>query len=303
MTRAAAYNIAVLLVLAAAAPASAQPASWLEGEWRAWIPLDRDSIQVLVDVAPVRERWFAEVDVPALHAEDYLVEIEPRGRDVALTIDAAHVTLLIRQTGNPRTLRAYIDDGGRRTTVTLTRVGEARLSDALRNLQFTGIARLQDLSPSAVELRAQFNADRSDTRLVMLLSPSSPSSQNAARTISADVLRRLKGDGLRVYAVWESILRADNEAAALTAAALVSDPRVTHFWATSPMAGTKFQDVIGVGSRSVWNVYLVYPPGVVWGDEVPRPSLFMLQMPGGPPSRRLVPSVLADSLRAALERK
>ncbi len=297
-----AFHLAALLALAAGS-VHAQPASWLEGEWRTWIPLGRDSVQVLVDVAPVRDRWFAEVDVPALHAENYLVEIEPRGREVLLTIDAANVSLRVQQTGNPRKLRAYIDDGPRRIPVTLTRVGEARLSDTLRNLQFTGVANVEELSSNAAELRSQFNADRSDTRLVMLLSPSSPSSQNGARTISSDVLDNVKGGDLRVYAVWESILRTDNAPAALTAAALVSDPRATHFWATSPAAGTKFQSVLGVGSRAVWNVYLVYPPGVVWGDDVPAPSFFMHQMPGGPPSRRLVASVLADTLRATLDRK
>jgi hypothetical protein len=106
---------------------------------------------------------------------------------------------------------------------------------------------------------------------------------------------------LRVYAIWEPILRNDNHKSALQAPKLIPDARVTHYWIDGHDVGEMFQRPIQLKREPAWDVYLVYPAGVVWGDEVPVPEYFQHQLGGRLPKElRLDGEVLAQRIRTML---
>ena len=104
-----------------------------------------------------------------------------------------------------------------------------------------------------------------------------------------------------MYAVWEPILKTDNERAARKATALLDDPRVEHYWVSTRDVGKLFQDPIGLTTEPAWDVYLVYPRGVSWDQSPPRPAFFMHQLGGRlPAEKRLHATKLAARLKAIL---
>lgn len=112
----------------------------------------------------------------------------------------------------------------------------------------------------------------------------------------------LPDSNLRVYAIWEPILRSDTEASAKRAPSLLPDPRVAHFWVASRDVGRMFQPAIALKTEPAWDVYLVYAPGVRWGDAVPVPDYFQHQLSGRlPKEQRLDGAVLVARLREFLE--
>lgn len=106
-----------------------------------------------------------------------------------------------------------------------------------------------------------------------------------------------KGD-LVVYAVWEPILRTDDERSSRKATTLFTDARVINYWAPTQEVGGFFQNPIGLTGEPAWDVYLVYPPGVTWnGDTPPTPEFFMHQLGGRlPDGLRLDGDRLRDEL-------
>jgi hypothetical protein len=60
--------------------------------------------------------------------------------------------------------------------------------------------------------------------------------------------------------------------------------------------------VLGLEREVAWDVYLVYPPGVVWeGETPPSPAAFMHQLSGRLPADRHLdgPGLAADLRRVA----
>jgi hypothetical protein len=92
--------------------------------------------------------------------------------------------------------------------------------------------------------------------------------QKGARVVQQEVLDVVDTTELRAYAIWEPILQNDNHKSALQATTLIPDARVTHYWVDGRDVGKLFQHSIEL-NETAWDVYLVYPPGVVWGDEAP----------------------------------
>jgi hypothetical protein len=120
--------------------------------------------------------------------------------------------------------------------------------------------------------------------------------------VQGSVLEKVSSESLAVYAVWEPILRTDDERSSRKATALFQDARVVNYWTDSQDFGEAFQPVIELTTEPAWDVYLVYPPGVVWqGDEPPRPGFFMHQLGGRlPDAQRLDGPRLADEIRKLL---
>ncbi len=126
--------------------------------------------------------------------------------------------------------------------------------------------------------------------------------QSGARVVQQEVLETVSDPNLRVYAVWEPILRSDNEESAKLAPRLIPDPRVTHFWVASRDVGKMFQAPIALKTEPAWDVYLVYPPGVRWGDSVPVPEYFQHQLGGRlPKEQRLNGPGLAQRIQSLIE--
>jgi hypothetical protein len=93
------------------------------------------------------------------------------------------------------------------------------------------------------------------------------------------VLKTIDSPELRVYAVWERILRSDSERAARKATTLLPDSRVTHYWADSEGLPRLFARVLPIKSGPAWDVYLIYPAGTEWtGPTPPGPKQYMHQL-------------------------
>lgn len=101
--------------------------------------------------------------------------------------------------------------------------------------------------------------------------------------MQGSVLETIDSRQLAVYAVWEPILRTDDERSARKATALFPDERVQNYWG---------------------DVYLVYPSGVTWNEDgPPRPEFFQHQLGGRiPDSQRLDGPELAGGIRKLLAR-
>jgi len=115
------------------------------------------------------------------------------------------------------------------------------------------------------------------------------------------VLEHIDDGDLKVYAVWEPILRTDDERAARKATVLLDDPRVEHFWISTRDVGEMFQEPINLTAEPAWDVYLVYPRGVTWDSSPPEPAYFMHQLRGRlPDASRLDAAQLAKRLEVTL---
>lgn len=110
------------------------------------------------------------------------------------------------------------------------------------------------------------------------------------------MLEGIADDDLRVFVVWEPILRPDNERAARRATTMLDDPRVTHFWTMTRDVGTSFETPIGLKGEPAWDVYLLYPRGTRWEEAPPPPDFYMHQMRGRLPEDRVL-----DGRRLAAE--
>ena len=82
------------------------------------------------------------------------------------------------------------------------------------------------------------------------------------------------------------------------------DSRVRNYWTGTLDLGTLFQPAIELATEPAWDVYLVYPPGVVWEEKSPpRPDFFMHQLGGRlPDDRSLDGPKLKSVLRETLAR-
>jgi len=118
--------------------------------------------------------------------------------------------------------------------------------------------------------------------------------------VQTEVLDLIGGGEPEVFAVWEPILKADDEGMAHRAAVLLPDPRARHFWAPDQRLGRSFQDRIGLDGEPAWDVYLVYLPGISWDDPEapPRPTYFMHQLRGRLPETQVLDG---NRLRSFLE--
>ena len=125
--------------------------------------------------------------------------------------------------------------------------------------------------------------------------------QKGARVVQQEVLDVVDAMDLRVYAIWEPILRNDSHKSALQAPKLIPDARVTHYWVDGRDVGGLFQKPIQLKREPAWDVYLVYASGVVWGDEVPVPDYFQHQLGGRLPKElKLDGKVLAQRIQGML---
>ena len=136
-----------------------------------------------------------------------------------------------------------------------------------------------------------------------ILSPSAFGSRTALRIVQRYVLDRIASPDLRVYVVWEPIVRADTEQASYAASRLVSDPRVQQFWSASRFTGRSFGNLSGKDGKPIWDAFLIFGRDTRWADAPPSPDRFRLaQMPGGElqADRKMNGTKLAEDIEAKL---
>lgn len=115
------------------------------------------------------------------------------------------------------------------------------------------------------------------------------------------VFEGITSEKLRGYAVWEPILRTDDQRSARKATTILPDSRVRHYWVDGQEVGEMFQAPLGLEGEPAWDVYLVYPAGIEWtGKRPPKPAYFMHQLGALPAGQRLDGKKLAARLRQAM---
>jgi hypothetical protein len=103
----------------------------------------------------------------------------------------------------------------------------------------------------------------------------------AARWAQQDLLERLPNAPLRVYAVWFNMYPSDTRSK--WPAALLTDPRVLHYWDEQRLSGTRYlahlpamiarraPETMQPSADAMWDAFFVYAPGNRWQDPVPVP--------------------------------
>lgn len=131
-------------------------------------------------------------------------------------------------------------------------------------------------------LRAEFNREPSNLRIILLLSPTCPTCLEGASAIE-EVLKRHPDGQITVFAVWEPMLSTDWSKPGTGALERLGDRRVRQFWdadhtvaaALGTMEKTTQLDPGCCKRRGVlWDLIAAYPPGPAWGDTLPRPTFF-----------------------------
>jgi len=91
------------------------------------------------------------------------------------------------------------------------------------------------------------------------------------------LLDDLRGQDVKVYAVWQPILPSDARFTVGRATKSLPDPRVTHFWDGDNELATSFSPVLAIDGPT-WDVYLLYDKGAEWKDSPPKPVYWQEQL-------------------------
>lgn len=93
------------------------------------------------------------------------------------------------------------------------------------------------------------------------------------------LFERHQSERLSAMIVWLPMRIRDNPGTAATqAATFVDDRLLLQGWDAEREIGTAFEKTLDL-TRTAWDVYLVYEPGITWTDELPpKPSYWMHQL-------------------------
>lgn len=154
-------------------------------------------------------------------------------------------------------------------------------------------------------LRTRFNQEQGTVRVLLLLSPTCSECLRGASEIKKKVLEKLRDTDVRVYVVWQPILKSDNVDRVAAATTRLDDPRVSHFWdSKAELAGEypgilRFEDdlpgtdiysffrrLLALYDRlfqcssalPAWDVYLLFDRSARWNGEPPTPAFWMHQL-------------------------
>ncbi len=156
---------------------------------------------------------------------------------------------------------------------------------------------------SVEELRQAFNEAQDDVRLVSLLSPTCGECIEGHEVVK-QMFDRFESDDLKALNVWLPMLQDDNSSAATEQAGTFQDERIlTEGWDEKRVIGKAFEKTLDL-TRTAWDVYLVYEPGVTWEDELPpKPTFWMHQLTedsGADQEYCLNPGALASEIKKVL---
>lgn len=125
--------------------------------------------------------------------------------------------------------------------------------------------------------------------------------RQGASVIQNEVLNSVGDPSVRVLVAWVPILATDSKAPGSDTIALASDKRATHYWDAKGRLPVLFQKTLGLRSECpAWDVYLIYPPGVTWENEPPKPVYWQHQLGGVTAAPRLEGKTFATELRKVL---
>lgn len=126
--------------------------------------------------------------------------------------------------------------------------------------------------------RAAFNRQRDAVRVVELVSPTCPACLEGVSKIQQTLFASELSPHLLGFTIWVPMLGGTARNVP-DAAAVASDPRVSHYWDGSNDLGTTYERILPVATGPAWDVYMLFAPGVVWKDvDPPKPSFWMHQL-------------------------
>ncbi len=143
------------------------------------------------------------------------------------------------------------------------------------------------LDGTAQPLRAAFNRDRGNVRLLFLVDPICPGCLRGLADMGDDLLSKLPaGAAVKVYVVYEPVIGGKTKDIP-AAAALLRYPTAMHYWNPTGDFGRQMSHALNYwnGHRWVyaWDTWLIYPADAVWtGTAPPQPAFLMHQLGGLP---------------------
>ena len=115
------------------------------------------------------------------------------------------------------------------------------------------------------------------------------------------MLDKVDSDNLSVHVVWTPVLASDKRSSVDRAHKLfVKDDRAVQYWDGDQSLGKTYGELMELpnGRDLAWDIYLVYEPGVEWGDKPPMPDYWMHQL--GRDERSLNADTLRESIVSML---
>jgi hypothetical protein len=287
--------LGILIGLAAEAEAPR-----LDGHWEGWIDVRPAQFEVYMklDLARAADGSLTgHLSYPDQETRQYgLDTVKVDDDDVLITSTDEHGTVSVfqgRSVEGGKVLRGVLTEGGRIAPFELR-----------RTLALPAIPpEVQTLAPDGAELKALFNRDQEKVRLLLIFSPTCSTCRAGARLVERHLLERLRDPHLDVYVVWEKLGPHDSAAAAAQAAALLSDPRIHHFWSPDHFASTALRGPVGLERTPAWDVFLLFGKGKRWDAAPPSPDSFMhdqKQNPELPKDRLLNADTLATEAKTLL---
>lgn len=155
------------------------------------------------------------------------------------------------------------------------------------------------------DLRAAFNAESDQTRLLLLLSPTCTVCLRGASAVE-DILSSTSRP-VRVLVVWEPVIKTDLAPPTTSTLSRISDLRAMQYWdpdralsahlvsvarAEPSWVRPEDRERFVADDFIVWDAAIVFPPGSRWDSTLPQPSFS-----GGP----VVDNI--DTIRAALSER
>src|SRR5258708_7925003 len=124
--------------------------------------------------------------------------------------------------------------------------------------------------------------------------------RQGASVIQHEVLDTINDPSVRVLIAWVPILSADKDAPSTDTLRLVPDKRAVHYWDANGVLPRVFQKTLGISPRPAWDVYLIYPAGMKWETEPPKPVYWQHQLGGVTSAPRLNGATFAAELGKVL---
>ena len=134
-----------------------------------------------------------------------------------------------------------------------------------------------DLAGSLDPVISEFNRNIDHPRLLMVLAPACPVCLEGAEAVRDEVLAQQ--EDLRVLAVWMEALPFDiTRNPARRVETFADEPRMTHFYDMEQVSGRALRGLLNWQDDSLpWDVFLLYPPGVTWDEDLPVPQAWFHQ--------------------------
>lgn len=296
---------------APAAARTAVPAAVPDGLWEGALLVRRAEVEleIVVELAadaggrPVGTVSLPHQDVHLLPLED--VKADGSSISFAFTRFSQNAKMDVRSTlrgtlsADGQTIRGEFVEGGRYTyPFVLERKGEAGTEWPRPAASIP----VRTLSDNGDELKAAFNQAADKVRLVYLFSPTCPVCRQNARLTQRYILDPIKDDRLRVFAVWGPMQEKETAADAEAASVFLLDPRVTQFWTDDDVLANAYKAPLGLAGdlEPAYDVYMLFPPGVRWGETPPAPPYFMWIEKNLPAETRFNAEKLGEQVRRLL---